>query len=59
MIHPLQYEIETARHGDYQLRATQRREIAKAEQVVSGEMQSTPLLRSVTGRFNWRLLHMA
>ena len=57
MIHPLQYELETARHVDCQRQAAQLRVVAEAEKLVSGEVPSAPFRRSVIGRFDWRVIH--
>lgn len=46
MIHPVQYELETARHLDSRRRAAQERMAAQAEEVVSGDKPCAPL-RSV------------
>jgi hypothetical protein len=56
VIHPLQYELEVARHTECQRQAAQRREVAEAEKMVSGDMPSLPFLRSVIGRFDWRVI---
>jgi hypothetical protein len=59
VIHPLQYEIEQARHLDCQRHAAQRRDVAEAEKLVSAEMPSAPFLRSVIGCMAWGVLHAA
>ena len=56
MIHPLQYELEMARHIDGQRQAAQHRLVAEAERLVSGGMPSAPFLRAVIGCFDWRVI---
>ena len=50
MIHPLQYELETARHLEFQRQAAQGRVAAEAEELVSDDKPSAPFLRSL---FDW------
>jgi hypothetical protein len=57
VIHPLEYELETARHTDWQHQAAHRRIVIEAEKLVWGQMPSALFLRSVIGRFDWRVIH--
>ena len=45
MTHPLQYELETARHLDYHRGAEHQRLIAEAEHLTPGPGSSTACLR--------------
>jgi hypothetical protein len=59
VIHPLLYELETARHMDNLCQASQRRVVAEAETLMSREMRSVPFLRSVICCFDWRVIQAA
>jgi hypothetical protein len=56
VIHPLQYELETARHLDGQRQAAQHRMVAEADKLASGHMQTVRFLRSPIGWFDWRVI---
>ena len=50
MIHPLQYELENARHSDSLHRASQQRLVAEAEQLATVRTLSTPVLSMAAAR---------
>jgi hypothetical protein len=50
VIHPLQYELESARHSDSQHRASQQRLVAEAEQLAAVRTRSTQALSLVAAR---------
>ena len=50
VMHPLQYELESARHTDSQRRAAQRRLVAEAEHLASGRTWPIPVLGTIVVR---------
>jgi hypothetical protein len=52
-MHPLQHELETARHMDYQDRAARQRQVAEAEHLASGRAASASGLRTIAARDWW------
>ena len=53
MIHPMQYELETARHLDCQRQAVHGRVAAEAETLDASGMPLARIVRSILG---WRVL---
>jgi hypothetical protein len=58
-MHPLQYELETARHTDYQHRAAQLRQVSQAERAATGRMLPAARLCTIGGRVWWHISHLS
>ena len=52
MIHPLQYELASARHTDCQDRAARQRLVAEAEHQATRRTRSTPIFRTIAARMH-------
>lgn len=52
MMHPLQYELENARHAHYRSRAAQQRLVAEAEHLATGRSPSVAMLRTMAAHIS-------
>jgi hypothetical protein len=57
--HPLEYELQQARHEDSLRIAAQQRQIAEAERSITDEPRSAHYLSAATVCFRWASLRLA